>query len=116
MGLNVSGVQFGNLSQIDVQTQAGCSRLDQDHRPGDQRYHQSARQVRHFQANTLESTANNLRASLENTTAAESTIRDTDFAAETAAFTKNQVLIQAGTSVLQNANQTSQLVLALLKG
>jgi flagellin len=68
-----------------------------------------------FQTNQLEATANNLRTTLENTTAAESNIRDTDFAAETANFTKNQVLIQAGTSVLQNANQTSQLVLALLK-
>jgi flagellin len=68
------------------------------------------------QANSLESTANNLRTTLENTTAAESTIRDTDFAAETANFTKNQVLLQAGSSVLQNANQTSQLVLGLLRG
>jgi flagellin len=68
-----------------------------------------------FQSNTLEGTANNLRTTLENTTAAESTIRDTDFAAETASFTKNQVLLQAGTQVLANANQTSQLVLGLLK-
>ncbi len=69
-----------------------------------------------FQKNTLESTANNLRTTLENTVAAESVIRDTDFAAETANFTKNQVLIQAGTTVLANANATSQLVLSLLKG
>ena len=69
-----------------------------------------------FQQNTLESTANNLRTTLENTVSAESTIRDTDFASETANFTKNQVLLQAGTSVLQNANQTAQLVLGLLRG
>lgn len=69
-----------------------------------------------FQTNTLESTANNLRTTLENTVAAESVIRDTDFAAETAAFTKNQVLIQAGTTVLSNANATAQLVLSLLGG
>ena len=67
------------------------------------------------QSNTLESTANNLRATLENTTAAESVIRDTDFAAETANFTKSQVLMQVGTTVLQQANATSQLVLNLLK-
>ena len=68
-----------------------------------------------FQSNTLESTANNLRATLENTVAAESVIRDTDFAAETANFTKAQVLMQVGTTVLQNANATSQLILNLLK-
>ena len=64
---------------------------------------------------SLESTANNLRSTLENTTAAESVIRDTDFAQETANFTKDQVLMQVGTSVLSNANSISQLVLGLFK-
>ncbi|MEZ6116641.1 MAG: flagellin [Pirellulaceae bacterium] len=45
---------------------------------------------------------------------AESVIRDTDFASEIANFTKQQVLVQAGTSVLSSANQSSQLVLSLL--
>jgi flagellin len=69
-----------------------------------------------FQANALQANANNLRESLENTTAAESTVRDTDFASEMANLTKNQVLMQAGSTVLSNANQTSQLVLGLLRG
>ncbi|MCA9188460.1 MAG: flagellin [Pirellulaceae bacterium] len=68
-----------------------------------------------FQQNTLESTANNLRVTLENTVNAESVIRDTDFAKEVADYTKFQVLAQAGTSVLSNANQMSQLVLSLLQ-
>lgn len=68
-----------------------------------------------FQSNTLESTANNLRATLENTVAAESTIRDTDFASEVANLTKSQTLMQTGIAVLANANQTPQLVLSLLK-
>ena len=68
-----------------------------------------------FQANTLQSTADNLQSTLQNTTAAESVIRDTDFAAEMANFTKDQVLMQVGTTVLSQANQTSQLVLGLLK-
>ena len=68
-----------------------------------------------FQTNTLESTANTLQTTLQNTTAAESSVRDTDFAKATAEFSKNQVLIQAGTTVLANANQTNQLILALLK-
>ncbi|MEO2030298.1 MAG: flagellin [Fuerstiella sp.] len=42
-------------------------------------------------------------------------IRDTDFAEEIANFTKGQVLVQAGTSVLGNANQIPQQVLALLQ-
>ncbi len=67
-----------------------------------------------FQANTLEATANNLRATLENSVNAESVIRDTDFASEIAEFTKQQILAQTGTSVLANANQTAQLVLSLL--
>ena len=67
-----------------------------------------------FQANTLESTASNLRTTLENSINAESIIRDTDFASEIAEFTKQQVLVQAGTSLLGSANQTSQMVLSLL--
>jgi flagellin len=69
-----------------------------------------------FQANTLESNANNLRATLENTTAAESVIRDTDFAAEIANFTKLQTQMQAGSTVLGNANQMTALVAQLLRG
>jgi flagellin len=69
-----------------------------------------------FQANTLEVNANNLRVGLDNTTAAESTIRDTDFASEIATYTKNQTLMQAGSTVLGNANQITQLVAGLLRG
>lgn len=68
-----------------------------------------------FQTNTLESTANNLRTTLENTQAAESVIRDTDFATEIANFTKFQSQLQAGTTVLGNANQLTQLVAGLLR-
>lgn len=67
-----------------------------------------------FQQNTLASTTANLQATLENTVNAESVIRDTDFATEVAEFTKQQVLVQAGTSVLKNANQQPQLALSLL--
>lgn len=67
-----------------------------------------------FQANTLESTLNSLRVSSENLTAAESVIRDTDFAAESARFTRNQILTQASQSMLAQANQLPQSVLQLL--
>jgi flagellin len=68
-----------------------------------------------FQANALESNLNNLRIASENMTAAESTLRDTDFASEMADFTKNQILQQAGITVLSKANQVPQSVLSLLQ-
>jgi flagellin len=68
-----------------------------------------------FQNNTLQATAANLQTSLQNTTAANSTIRDTNFASESAKFAQSQVLVQAGTQVLKNSNQLSALVLTLLQ-
>ncbi len=56
----------------------------------------------------------NLSSTIENLSAAESTIRDADMAFETVAFTKNQILLQAGTSMLAQANQAPQSVLSLL--
>jgi flagellin len=67
-----------------------------------------------FQANTLETNLNSLRISQENLTAAESVIRDTDFAKESAMFTRNQILTQASQSMLAQANQLPQSVLSLL--
>jgi flagellin len=67
-----------------------------------------------FQANTLETGLNSLRVTSENLTAAESTIRDVDFASESATFTKNNILMQASNSMLAQANQQPQGVLSLL--
>lgn len=58
----------------------------------------------------------NLAITQENFTAAESTIRDVDMAAEMTNFTKNQILVQAGTAMLAQANMAPQQVLSLLKG
>jgi flagellin len=55
----------------------------------------------------------NLATTIENFTAAESTIRDVNMAAEMTIFTKNQILVQAGTSMLAQANMAPQLVLSL---
>ena len=66
--------------------------------------------------NRLGYAANNLVTTLENFTAAESTIRDVDMAAEMTSFTKNQILVQAGTAMLAQANSAPQQVLSLLKG
>ena len=69
-----------------------------------------------FERNTLETNINSLSITLENVTASESTIRDADFARETSALTRAQILTQAGTSVLATANTTPQSVLSLLQG
>ena len=65
--------------------------------------------------NRLESTVNNLANIVENSSGARARIRDTDFAAETAELTRNQILQQAGTSILAQANQLPQSALSLLQ-
>ena len=64
--------------------------------------------------NRLEHTIANLDNVVENTTAAESQIRDTDMAATMVEYTKNNILLQAGQAMLAQANQSTQGVLALL--
>jgi flagellin len=65
--------------------------------------------------NRFESVINNLSVSVENISASESRIRDTDMASEMVMFTKNQVLQQAGTAMLSQANQIPQSILSLLR-
>ena len=65
--------------------------------------------------NRLTSTISNLQNIVENTTAAQGRVQDTDFAAETANLTKQQTLHQASTSVLAQANQLPSAVLKLLQ-
>jgi flagellin len=65
--------------------------------------------------NRLTSTINNLSISVENIAAAHSRIKDVDIAEETAELTKQNVLMQAGTSVLSQANSVPQMALALLQ-
>jgi flagellin len=69
-----------------------------------------------FQSTTLDSNIASLNDTMLNLTAAQSSIRDADFAAESAKLTRAQILTQAGTSVLQIANQAPQSVLSLLRG
>jgi flagellin len=66
--------------------------------------------------NRLEHTLNNLGVAVENLAASESRIRDTDMASEMVNFTRSQILSQAGTSMLAQANQAPQSVLSLLRG
>ena len=68
-----------------------------------------------FQKNTVGATINSLGISLENTAAAEASIRDTDFAKETAELTRAQILGQAATQALAIANALPTSILALLQ-
>ena len=65
---------------------------------------------------TLETTVNSLSVSEENIRSSESAIRDADMSKEMVAFTRNNIMMQAGTSMLAQANQSSQSVLSLLRG
>ena len=69
-----------------------------------------------FERFTIGSTINALGVALENVSAADSAIRDTDFAAETANLTRAQILSQASATVLAQANANPQLALTLLRG
>ncbi len=64
----------------------------------------------------LNSTITNIDISNENLQAAQSRIRDVDYASETAKLTTNRILQQAGTAVLSQANQSSEIALSLLRG
>jgi flagellin len=64
--------------------------------------------------NRLESTINNLTTNSENLSASRSRILDADFASETANLSRNQIIQQAGVSILAQANQQPQIALSLL--
>ena len=66
--------------------------------------------------NRFEHTINNLNVAVENLSASESRIRDTDMAQEMVSFTRSQILSQAGTAMLAQANQAPQSVMQLLRG
>lgn len=115
LGVGLANNQFGALGSIDV---TSASKAQDSLAVIDAAIKEVSGlrgKLGAFQSNTLEATASNLRATLENTVSAESVIRDTDFAQEISNFTNSQVLVQAGASVLQSANQTSNLVLSLLR-
>lgn len=65
--------------------------------------------------NRMELTVQAIQISAENQTAAESRIRDADFAFETARFTRNQIMVQAGVAIVAQANTTQQVALQLLQ-
>ena len=65
--------------------------------------------------NRFQSTISNLQVTTENLSASETPIRDTDMASEMVNFTKDQILLQAGTAMLAQANSAPQTILKLLQ-
>ena len=112
--VSTSGLGSLNLNSVSVLTEANASlaisSLDGAiSRVSTQRGSLGAVQ------NRFESMINNLQVTTENLVASESRIRDTDMAAEMTNFTKNQILSQAGTAMLAQANQVPQSILSLLR-
>lgn len=113
-GLVVNGITYdGTVDSIDVRTMSGAENAI---RIVDRALAQVNRVRSYLGATTnrLEATIANLGVAEENLTAAESRIRDADIAFETTRFTRNQILLQAGTAILAQANLAPQAVLQLL--
>ena len=104
-GLNVSAVEVSNNAKAGDAMQSIQDAIESVSK---QRSKLGAIQ------NRLEHTINNLDTNAENTQAAESRIRDTDMADEMVQYSKNNILSQAGQSMLAQANQQTQGVLSLL--
>ncbi|MBS1718685.1 MAG: hypothetical protein JSS72_13235 [Armatimonadetes bacterium] len=110
-----TGVAAGaNLTTIDLTTSAGASQAIQIIDSAIDQISTARGSIGNFQRNVLESTVRSLGVASENLSATESDIRDTDVAAETTQLTKKQIILQAGISVLAQANTGPQQVLSLL--
>lgn len=115
LGTNVANDQFSSLAQINVTTASGANDAI---KVIDAAISQVANQnasLGAFQTNTLQSNAANLQSTLTNTTSAEAVITNTDFASEISNYTQLQTQLQAGSTVLSNANQTTSLISTLLQ-
>jgi flagellin len=103
----------GTVADIDVTTQSGADRAIDI---VDRALSQVSRERSYLGAvtNRMEATISNLGVAQENLTAAFSRIRDADIAVETTEFVRNQILLQAGTAILSQANIVPQIALELL--
>jgi flagellin len=112
-----TGVVAGlNLSNLDMTSATGANNAMKVIDAAIEQVSKSRGQIGSFQRNILESNIRSLGVARESLTATESTIRDTDVAAEMTTFSKLQILQQAGMSMLAQANQAPQAVLSLLQG
>lgn len=107
-------VTSGNLSTMDISTQSGANNAITQIDSALNTLNGARADIGAMQ-NRMEMVINNLQSASENQAAAESQIRDADFASETAKLTRNQILVQAGTAILAQANSSSQVALQLLQ-
>jgi flagellin len=108
-----SGSVFGvDLSGVDVDTAANAAITTLDSAIASV---SSTRSTLGATQNRLEHTVANLSVAVENLTASESRVRDTDMAEEMVSFTRHQIMVQAGTAMLAQANQVPSSVLTLLQ-
>lgn len=120
---NVQASQLGNtvvasmtLATIDVTTATGANDAIKIIDEAISQVSSLRANLGAFQKQTLESNMRSLGIAKENLSASESAVRDTDMAAEMVAFTRSQILMQAGTAMLAQANSMPQQVLQLLRG
>src|SRR3972149_898831 len=116
ISLNVltSGTSGLNLTAGVISTQAGALAALDSVSAAVKKVN-DARAIYGASTNRLSAALSNLQVTYTNFQAGESRIRDADFAFETAPSTRNQIMVQAGTSVLAQANQAPQNVLSLLR-
>ncbi len=113
LGRDIAGNLFTSLSQINVTTVQGAQDSQSVIDAAIDEVSTARGTLGSFQKNTLESNLRNLRIASQNLQASESNIRDTDMAKEMSAFVRSQILLQAGTAMLAQANQVPQVVLSL---
>ena len=113
--LGNTSVSGSNLSLIDVTTTSGATNAITITDEAIAQVTQLRANLGSFQKNTLESTIRYLGVGVENLSASESQIRDTNVASEVVKLTKNQIIQSAATSVLSQANSAPQSVLSLLR-
>ncbi|MDR1748057.1 MAG: flagellin [Spirochaetaceae bacterium] len=107
-------MQLGNEEKLNLETPADANRALGTLDEALKKVNKQRADLGGYQ-NRLQHAFNGINAGAENLQAAESRIRDTDMAKEMVEFTKNQVLTQAGTAMLAQANQSTQSILSLLQ-
>ena len=110
---NLSG--FRSLADIDVTSQQGAKDASKIVDKVIEQISVYRGEIGSFQKNALESNLNSLRVAEENITHAESTIRDSDMAAEMSELTKDKIMLQASTAMIAQANQVPETVLGLIQ-
>jgi flagellin len=114
-GVSAAASTTTGLTTLDVSSYAGASLAIQQIDSALSQVNTARANLGAYQ-NRFQSTVANLQTTAENLSASRSRIQDTDFAAETANLTRTQILQQAGTAMLAQANALPQNVLSLLKG